>query len=168
MIGLMTRICNGSDESQIKQRGLTLVLKKWLFETQLTHFHCSVAMGIDHEYGFNWWVPHMLKKCDVIITLVKTSSARYLKHKYKCEMEWLKTLENALELEKQNSMWADAIAKAMKNVGVAFNIIEDGSQPPIRNQFIKCHMIFDLKWKIAIFDIKMKDSNWKRRLVARG
>ena len=28
-------------------------------------------IGIDHEPAFNWWVPHILKKRDRIISLVK-------------------------------------------------------------------------------------------------
>ena len=28
-------------------------------------------LGIDHEPAFNWWVPHILKKRDRIISLVK-------------------------------------------------------------------------------------------------
>ncbi len=37
--------------------------------------------------GFNWWVPHTLKKSDVIITLVKKHSVKYLKHTHKFGIE---------------------------------------------------------------------------------
>ncbi len=56
-------------------------------------------------------------------------------------------------------MWADAIAKEMKNVQVAFDPLQDGMQPPIGYQFVRCHMIFD---------VKMKDFRWKAQLVAGG
>ncbi len=39
----------------------------------------AIAMGVDHESSFNWWVLHMLKKHDSIIALEKKCSARYLK-----------------------------------------------------------------------------------------
>jgi hypothetical protein len=31
----------------------------------------AVTQGIDHEPAFNWWVPHVLKKRDQIISLVR-------------------------------------------------------------------------------------------------
>ncbi len=39
----------------------------------------AIAMGDDHDPSFNWWVPHMLKKQDANIALVKKSSTKYLK-----------------------------------------------------------------------------------------
>ncbi len=107
----------------------------------------AVSMGVDHEPGFNWWVPHTLKKHDAIIALVKKRSARYLKHTHKFGIECPKTVEDALELDKHsgNTMWADAIAKEMKNVRVAFDPLENGVQPPSGYQFVRCHIIFDVK-----------------------
>ncbi len=92
----------------------------------------AIAMGVDHEPGFNWWVPHMLKKRDAIIALVKKHIAKYLKCMHKFGIECPKTVEDTLELDKHNgnTMWADAIAKEMKNVQVAFDPLEAGVQPP--------------------------------------
>ena len=56
-------------------------------------------------------------------------------------------------------MWADAIATEMKNVKVAFKILDYGEMAPQDHQFVKCHMIFD---------IKMKNFRRKARLVAGG
>ena len=36
-------------------------------------------MKIDHEPAFNWWVPHVLKKRNQIISLVRKRIPRYLK-----------------------------------------------------------------------------------------
>ena len=47
----------------------------------------------------------------------------------------------------------------MKNVQVAFDIIEDGENAPVGYQFVKCHMVFD---------VKMEDFRRKARLVAGG
>ncbi len=78
----------------------------------------TISMGVDHEPSFNWWVPHMLRKRDSIIALVKKRSARYLKHMHKFGIEFPKTEEDALEFDKHNgnTLWADVIAKEMKNV----------------------------------------------------
>ncbi len=59
-----------------------------------------------------------MKKRDAIIALVKKCSARYLKRMHKFGIECPKTIEDALKLDRRtgNTMWADAIAKEMKNV----------------------------------------------------
>ena len=56
-------------------------------------------------------------------------------------------------------MWADAIAKEMRDVRVAFSILPDGQSAPVGYQRIPRHMIFD---------IKMEDFRRIARLVAGG
>ncbi len=104
-------------------------------------------IGIDHEPAFNWWVPHILKKRDRIISLVKKRSPRFLKRTHKFGIEVPKTVREALDLDKKNgnTLWADAIAKEMKDVRVAFKLLPDGQSAPIGFQKIPCHMIFDVK-----------------------
>jgi hypothetical protein len=58
--------------------------------------------GIDHEPAFNWWVPHVLKKLDRIISMVKGHSARYLKRMHKFGIEVPKTVRDAHELDRLN------------------------------------------------------------------
>ncbi len=72
-----------------------------------------------------------------------------------------KTIKEALDLDKKNGniFWADAIAKEMKDVCVAFKILLDGQSAPIGYQKIPCHMIID---------INMEDFRCKVRLVADG
>ncbi len=72
-----------------------------------------------------------------------------------------KTVNKALALDKKNgnTLWADAIAKELKDVRVAFKILLDGQSAPIGYQKIHCHLIFD---------VKMEDFHRKARLVAGG
>jgi hypothetical protein len=72
-----------------------------------------------------------------------------------------KTVKEALALDHKNgnTLWADAIAKEMKEVCIAFNILPDGQSAPIEYQKILCHMIFDMK---------MEDFQQKARLLAGG
>jgi hypothetical protein len=121
----------------------------------------AVTIGIDHEPAFNWWVPHVLKKRDQIISLVRKRTTRYLKRTHKFGIEVPKTVKEALELghKNGNTLWADAIAKEMKEVRIAFNILPDGHAASIGYQKIPCHMIFD---------VKMEDFRRKARLVAGG
>ncbi len=43
----------------------------------------AVTQGIDHKPAFNWWIPHVLKKRDWIISLVCKWTIRYLKRTHK-------------------------------------------------------------------------------------
>ena len=72
-----------------------------------------------------------------------------------------KTVKDTLEIDHRNgnTFWADAIAKEMKDVCIAFKILLDGQSAPIGYQKIPCHMIFN---------IKMEDFCRKARLVAGG
>ncbi len=75
--------------------------------------------------------------------------------------EATKTVKEALELNKKNgnTLWADAIAKEMKDVRVAFKILPGGQSAPLGYQKIPCHMIFD---------VNMEDFRHKARLIAGG
>ena len=122
----------------------------------------AVLQKIDHEPAFNWWVKHVLQKRDRIISKVKQRRAKkYARTTMKFGVECPKTVEEALAFDKKNgnTLWADAIAKEMRNVRVAFDIREKGASPPVGHQFIKCHMIFD---------VKMEDLRRKARMVAGG
>jgi hypothetical protein len=59
----------------------------------------AVTMGIDHEPAFNWWVPHVLRKCDRIISAVAKCSARFLKRTHKFGIEIPRTIKEAFELD---------------------------------------------------------------------
>ena len=80
---------------------------------------------VDHDPEFNWWVKHVLMKQDQIVAKVRQHGAKkYAKTMMKFGIEFPKTVDQALALDKKNSntLWADAIAKEMKNVQVDFDI----------------------------------------------
>jgi len=103
----------------------------------------AVAQGIDKQPCFRWWVPKVLRKRDRIIKKVKS---RYWKRSHKYGVELPHSVKAALDIDRRTgtTFWADAIAKEMKNVMVAFEFPEDGTVPPGHKE-IKCHMIFDIK-----------------------
>jgi hypothetical protein len=121
----------------------------------------AFAAQIADEPAFNWWVSWVLKKRDRIISLVKRRSARYHKRTHKYGIEIPKTVEEAYAIDKATgtTFWRNAIEMEMKNMRVAFNILADGAAPPPDHQFIRCHMIFD---------VKMEDFRRKAQLVAEG
>jgi hypothetical protein len=83
---------------------------------------------------------------------VRKRNLRYLKRTHKIGIKLPKTIKEALALDKKNgnTFWADAIAKEMKDVSVAFKILLDRQSAPISYQKIPCHMIFDIKMEIFL------------------
>ena len=107
----------------------------------------AFAVQIADEPAFNWWVSWVLKKQDRIISQAMCRSARYHKRTHKFGIELPKTVEEAYAIDRATgaTFWPDAIGKEMKNVCVAFEIIGDGVAPPADHQYIRCHMVFDVK-----------------------
>jgi hypothetical protein len=66
---------------------------------------------------------------------------------------------HALDKTNGNTLWTDAIAKEMKNVRVAFNILEGDEMAPVGHQETQCH---------GMFDVKMDGFARKHRMVAGG
>ena len=106
---------------------------------------------------FAWWAPHVLKRKEKII---KQVNHRLAKKQYKFGIKVPNSVDEALMLDKENknTLWSDAIQKELKNVLVAFRLLEEGEQLPIGSKQIPYHIIFDVKL----------DLTRKARLVAGG
>ena len=102
------------------------------------------ARGIADEPAFSWWVPYTLRKRDVIISKVK-SRIRKTTHKYGIEMAT--SVGHAYEIDKGNgnTLWRDAIKKEMTNVGIAFEVLEEGEHAPVAWRKVSGHLVFDVK-----------------------
>jgi hypothetical protein len=105
-----------------------------------------------------WWAPHVLKKCSIIIADV---TKRYHKRTHKFGIEVPKSWDDCVRLDKENdnTLWQDAAKKEMKNVRIAFKILNGEESVPPTYQEIRCRMIFD---------VKMEYLCRKARLVAGG
>ena len=115
--------------------------------------------GLMDEPAFVWWAPFMIRKRDRMLKAMKT---RYLRTTQKFGIELPKTVERAYEIDKETgtTFWADAIAKEMKTVKVAFSILEAGAAEPSKGrQFLPCHLVFD---------VKQGSLQRKARFVAKG
>ena len=117
----------------------------------------AVAMDLVESPAFKWWVSYTLKKRDQIIAKVQH---RLIKKNYKYGHQVPNSVKEAYEFDKEhgNTRWKDAIAKEMKNVRIAFKILEPEENMPPFHEFVPCHMIFDVKM----------DGTAKARLVAAG
>ena len=118
----------------------------------------ATALCIQDEPAFAWWAKAVLWKRQWIIAAV---NRQYHKMTHKFGIHVLKTVKEALDLDKENrnSLWWDEIMKEMKSIRVAFRILSEDEKPAIGSQFMQCHMIFD---------IKMEDFMRKARLVTGG
>ena len=117
----------------------------------------AVSMDLVESPAFKWWVPYVLRKRDQIIARVQH---RLVKKSFKYGHSVPSNVQEAYALDTQfgNTRWRDAIAKEMKNVRIAFKILEPEENLPPAHEFVPCHMIFDVKM----------DGTAKARLVAAG
>jgi hypothetical protein len=115
----------------------------------------AVTHSIDREPAFAWWVPWTLSVRDAIISAV---NKRYWKRTHKFGIRIPHSVAEAYAIDKANGItkWADAIAKEMKNVRVAFRIIDGppGTRLP-GYQHILCHLVFDIKMDTYQFKARM-------------
>ena len=102
------------------------------------------SRGIDQEPAFAWWVPHTLRKRNAILAAVK-SRVKKRTHKYGIEIP--RDVAHARELDRQNgnTLWMDALRKEMFNVGVAFEVLEEGAKAPKGWNKVTGHIVWDLK-----------------------
>ena len=102
------------------------------------------SRGIDNESTFAWWVPHTLRKRNAIISAMKTRLQKTT-HKYSIEIPT--SVDHAMEVDRKNgnTMWRDALALEMFNVGVAFEILEEGQCAPTGWKKASGHLIWDIK-----------------------
>jgi hypothetical protein len=80
--------------------------------------------------AFVWWAPHVLQKSTRITAAV---TKRYNKRNHKFGIEVPKSWDGYVKLEKENNntLWQDEVRKDMKNVRIAFKILNgEESAPP--------------------------------------
>ena len=66
-------------------------------------------------------------------------------HKYGLEVPRNATHTYELDTRNNNTFWADAIKKEMKNVRVDFDIKEKDTKISPGHSYLDCHLIFDVK-----------------------
>jgi hypothetical protein len=102
------------------------------------------ARDIADEPAFAWWVPYTLRKREVILSKLK---ARIRKTNRKYGIEIPMDVESAFELDRRNgnTLWRDALAKEMTNVGIAFEVLMEGKPAPAGWRKASGHLIWDVK-----------------------
>jgi hypothetical protein len=104
----------------------------------------AAANKIVSEPAFSWWVPFTLKKRDRIIAAVNSRFAKKT-HKFGIRVPKDITEANAIDKENENALWYDAVQKEMKNVMIAFDVMESDRHLPVGYKHLPCHIIWDVK-----------------------
>jgi hypothetical protein len=96
------------------------------------------------EPAFNWWAQYTLKKRDAIISTVR---AQIICRDYKFGIKVLAGIAEAQAFDKENGeeLWERSVEKEMKNVWIAFKVLDDRTGVPVGYQQIPCMLIFDIK-----------------------
>ena len=143
---------NGTPQKRKTTKGWSLLVElkngtfEWVKLKDLKESHpIEVAnyardRGLMDEPAFAWWVPWTLNQVTRTLKAMKT---RYHRTTSKFGIELPKTVKRALEIDKETGTthWADALKKEMTTVGVAFEVLPDGSPKPTGRSFIKCHIV---------------------------
>ena len=106
----------------------------------------AISNCIAEEPAFAWWVPFVMKKRNHILAKVKST---YWLRLHKFGIRIPKSVEEAKKVDDQNgnNLWWDAICKEMRDVRPEFEVFEGTKDHlPVGYQFMKCHMIFDIKF----------------------
>jgi hypothetical protein len=121
-------------------------------------FEYAVGKNLQYSPAFVWWVLYMMKKRKHIIAAV---TKRYHKQTHMFGIEVPKSWDDCVRLDKDNdnTLWQDAVMKEMKNVRIAFKILNEDDAIPPTYQEIRCHVIFD---------VNMEDFWHNARFVAGG
>ena len=104
----------------------------------------AIENGISNKLAFSWWVPHVVKKRNRIISKLKS---KYWVRTHKFGLKVPKRVEDAIRIDKENGnhLWWEAICKEMRNVRAAFEVLEGSEKEiPPGYQKIDCHLIFDV------------------------
>lgn len=117
----------------------------------------SRSNKIDKEPAFGWWVPYTLKKAKAIISAVQ-SRTRKTNRKYGIEIP--RNVDEVTKLDAKNgdTYWHDAVNKEMRNVAVAYQVMEENERAPNDHIYVGFHMVYDVKMNFTR----------KARLVADG
>jgi hypothetical protein len=100
----------------------------------------AVAKNLLDSPSFVWWAPHILKKR---IRIIYAVTKHYQKRTHKFGIEVPKSWDDCVRLDKENdnTLWQDTVRKEMKNLRIAFKILNGDESSPPTYQEIRCHMI---------------------------
>ena len=104
----------------------------------------SRSNKIDKEPAFGWWVPYTLKKARAIISAVQ-SRTRKTNHKYGIEIPRNDDEVTKLDAKNRDTYWRNVVNKEMRNVAVAYQVMEENERAPNDHIYVGFHMVYEVK-----------------------
>jgi hypothetical protein len=86
----------------------------------------------------------MLRKRDIILSKIH-ARIRNTTHKYSIKIPASVEHANKSDRSNSNTLWKDALAKEMTEVGVAFEVLEEEMKAPIGWSKVTGHLVWDVK-----------------------
>jgi hypothetical protein len=82
----------------------------------------AATKSLNDEPAFDWWLPHVLKKQNIIIAAV---TKMYHKRTHKFGIQVPKTWDEAVKLDEENgnTIWQDEIRKEMNIIRIEFKVL---------------------------------------------
>ena len=116
----------------------------------------AISRKINDQPAFAWWVLSTINKRNKIINAITRVPKKLMKYGIRIPS----CVDEALKFDKENNddLWTKAITKELKNVLIAFRLLDDNESIPVGSRLIPYHIIFDVK----------SDLTRKARLVAGG
>ena len=104
--------------------------------------------GIHDEAALGWCVPYTLKKSDAIFSAMRT---HVQKTTHKNGIELPTSVEHAKEInnKNKNTMRMDALANEMFNVGMAFEVLDEGQRAPSGWYKVTGHLTWVVKMNFS-------------------
>ena len=105
------------------------------------------ANNLVDDPAFAYGAPYVLRKRDRIL-LVVNARIKQATHKYGVEVPTSVEHAKRIDASNANTFWTDAINKEMRQVSVAFEILEKDARVPIGFSVSSGHLVFDVKMDI--------------------
>ena len=118
----------------------------------------SKAQGITDEPSFAWWVPYIIQKRGVILSVLK-SCIHKTTHKYRIEIPTSIEHGHRLEKENGNNFYRDANATKMQKSVVAFEVLPEGKNLPVRWSKFTGNLIWDVNMEFTCKEIWVLDGH---------
>ena len=126
-------------------------------ETKPVYFSdYATSRRIDKDPAFAWCVPYTLSKLGALVPAVSSQVQKFLQ-KYRIDIPTLISHSKVLDKKNGKCYWTYATTKEMTNIGIAFNLLEEGHKALPGWTKASVHIVFDIKMNFTRKARWMKD-----------
>jgi hypothetical protein len=110
------------------------------YPVELAEF--AKARGIQNQPAFAWWVPQYGR--EMLSSPPRRQDSK--RRPTSLEIELPASINHARELDRvnENNLWVEALQKETFNIGIAFEVLEDGASTPKERNKVTGHIIWEV------------------------